>query len=454
MSSLAFSPAQLIAEVVEPLTLKARTKLVLAYSGGVDSQVLAAGLAEFAKEYSQFQYLLVYVHHGLSDNATDWQQHCEAMAAQYGLPIKVKQVAVKQGSRISLEASAREARYQALEQELSQGDILLTGHHQDDQLETLLLALKRGLGPKGLAAMGKRQRFADKAWLLRPLLEVARTDIETYAQYHQIAHIEDESNQDNRFDRNFLRLDVIPTLKARWPSIAQTAARSAQLCAEQQALIEQEISLRLPAMLVTTPHSSYAALDLTLLAQQSPLWQAQLLRGFIAQAGLHMPSSVQLQQLLNQLLHAKADAKVEFKLKPMILRRFQHCLYVCAANPNPLVAMDITLSADKLQQWVLNNEQQLIAELQYLGIRVRMPHDNEQVSVRYRANSSLRCYPHFRDKGRELKKLWQELAVPPWLRAQTPLIYFNEQLVAVVGYWVEQAFIASGTQAGLVFKLK
>ncbi len=455
-----FSPAEQIVAVVEPLTLKAGTKLVLAYSGGVDSQVLAAGLAEFAKSHTQFEYLLVHVHHGLSANAKSWQQHCEMMAVQYGLPIKTKQVEVKQGARISLEASAREARYRALEQELSQGDLLLTAHHQDDQLETLLLALKRGLGPKGLAAMGKLQAFANQTWLARPLLEVPRADIETYAQYHQIAHIEDESNQDNRFDRNFLRLDVIPTLKARWPSIAQTAARSAQLCAEQQALIEEEVNLRLPAMLVSTEHASSPVLDLRLLAQQTPLWQAQLLRGFIAQAGFSMPSSVQLQQLLTQLLQAKADAKVEIKLKPMVLRRFQHCLYIDSDHLQPLAPQTLALSiqASQLsiqdsQRWFLNDELQLVLEMRQRGVRVRMPKVDEQVSVRYGANSSLRCHPHFRDKGRELKKLWQELAVPPWLRSRIPLIYFNDQLVAVVGYWVEKTFLASEDQTGLIFTI-
>ena len=144
---------QLLARVAPEPGTKPAMKLVLAYSGGVDSEVLAYGLSRFAKAHPEYQYLLVHVHHGLSGNAGVWQAHCERRAHDYGLPIAVKSVTVASGARISLEAAAREARYDALLSELAPGDILLTAHHQDDQLETLLLALKRGLGPKGLAAM-------------------------------------------------------------------------------------------------------------------------------------------------------------------------------------------------------------------------------------------------------------------------------------------------------------
>ncbi|MCG9696160.1 tRNA lysidine(34) synthetase TilS [Shewanella sp. Isolate11] len=458
MNGSELSPAALISALIEPLQLKAGTKLVLAYSGGVDSQVLAAGLAEFANQHRQFQYLLVHVHHGLSDNAEIWQQHCEAMAREYDLAIEIKRVDVKQGARVSLEASAREARYHALKQTLTRGDVLLTAHHQDDQLETILLALKRGLGPKGLAAMGKVQSFDKRCWLLRPLLDVARSEIETYAETHHISHIEDESNQDNRFDRNFLRLEVIPALKSRWPAIAQTATRSAQLCAEQQALIEQEVNARLPAMLVNTAHASIPALDLSLLAQQSALWQAQILRGFIAHIGFEMPSSAQLKQILSQLLQAKVDAKVELKIGTMVLRRFQHCLYVESELDNLVYRQTKVISLAEVaesqsQCWLLDAGVSLLAERHEEGIRLRLPKETERVSVRFGATSSLRCHPHFRDKGRELKKLWQELAVPPWLRCRVPLIYFDDRLVAAVGYWVEKSFLATKNQPGLVFHL-
>ncbi|QYK02536.1 tRNA lysidine(34) synthetase TilS [Shewanella psychrotolerans] len=454
METPSFSPATKIAALIEQLGPAPETKLVLAYSGGVDSQVLAAGLAEFAQSHPELNYLLVHVHHGLSANAAQWAKHCELMADQYGLPIKVKQVKVESGPRVSIEAAARDARYAALTQELSAGDLLLTAHHQDDQLETLLLALKRGLGPKGLAAMGQLQVFAEHAYLVRPLLDVQRQEIEEYAKLHHIAHIEDESNQDNRFDRNFLRLDVIPALKARWPAIAATVSRSAQLCAEQQALIDDEVGARLPGMIVKIPNLAKPVLDLRLLAQHSELWRAQLLRGFIDSLGFAMPSSVQLKQILSQLLLAKEDAKVEIRLKSMVLRRFRHHLYIDKYQPSPkLMPKEIAISDNGSQGWEIANNIKLNASICDEGVRLRLPQSNELVSIRFGASGAIRCHPHFRDKGRELKKLWQELAVPPWLRDQVPLIYFNDKLVAAVGYWVEKRFIALGTDVGLRFEM-
>lgn len=455
MNATAWQPAEQIAALIAQLTPPPGTQLVLAYSGGVDSEVLAYGLAQFAKQYPEYRYLLVHVHHGLSGNADRWATHCQGRALAYGLPIKVKQVAVNTGPRVSLEAAARDARYHALAQELTAGDLLLTAHHQDDQLETLLLALKRGLGPKGLAAMGAIQAFHQDKWLLRPLLDISRQQVEQFAATHAIEHIEDESNLDNRFDRNFLRLEVIPALRARWPAIAATSARSAQLCAEQQALIDDEVASRLPAMLQDTANSSRPVLDLRLLAQQSAPWRAQLLRGFIDSLGFAMPSAAQLKQVLVQLIDAKEDAKVEIRLNAMVLRRFRHQLYIDRYQPNKKFApINIRFSDAPLQHWLITDTVSLQAKRCFHGARLRLPMADEQVSVRFGAPGSLRCHPHFRDKGRELKKLWQELAVPPWMRDQVPLIYFDDNLVAAVGYWIEKRDIAMADDVGVVFELQ
>ncbi|MDX1281724.1 tRNA lysidine(34) synthetase TilS [Shewanella colwelliana] len=461
MALPSFSPCKQIEQLIAEHRPVAGTQLVLAYSGGVDSEVLAYGLAEFAQLHPEYRYLLVHVHHGLSDNAAMWQTHCETRAKQYQLPIVVKRVQVDSGPRVSIEAAAREARYSALQSVMEPGDILLTAHHQDDQLETLLLALKRGLGPKGLAAMGTIQGLGKHFWLVRPLLDIQREQIETFANAQALAHIEDESNADSRFDRNFLRLHVIPQLKLRWPAIAATTSRSAQLCADQQALIDEEVGARLPAMLVNLPHRVFPVLDLKLLAAQRPLWRAQLLRGFIESQGHAMPSVVQLQQALSQLLDAKPDAKVEIRFQATLLRRFRHYLYLSEYQPRCNVALsnlmvDITTLplADVATRVQIDPQRQLQFFIASQGVRVRMPMPGETVSVRFAVPGSLRCHPHMRDKGRELKKLWQEFDVPPWERDSVPLLYFNERIVAAIGYWVERKFVAASDQMGLDIQLK
>ncbi|MGI2140386.1 tRNA lysidine(34) synthetase TilS [Shewanella baltica] len=443
-------------------------KLVLAYSGGVDSEVLAFGLSQFARQHPEFSYQLVYVHHGLSDNADSWAQHCLERGQHYGLPVTVERVTVNRGPRLSLEAEARKVRYQAIERHLSANDVLLTAHHEDDQLETILLALKRGQGPKGLAAMGQVQALA-QGRQLRPLLDISREQIEVYAKQQGLVHIEDESNQDDKYDRNFLRLEIIPRLKARWLSIATTASRSAALCAEQQATLDVQVSERLSLWLTQAPYHTQSVFKLDGFAEQSADWQALLLRGFIESQGFALPSKVQLNQMITQLLTAKDDAKVHIRVGECEIRRFANQVYLFKyhARPrhvkpaswtfpsqllNPLVQGDVTqLDVTQLDvkpaEVTCGEPIRLSASKQ--GPRARFPRPDEVVSVRYQLAGQCRCHPHSRGKGRELKKLWQEFGVPPWVREKVGFVFYNEQLVMAIGLWVEKSFILKSNGLGL-----
>ncbi|WP_300483951.1 tRNA lysidine(34) synthetase TilS [Shewanella sp.] len=448
-------------------------KLVLAYSGGVDSEVLAFGLSQFARQHPKFNYQLVYVHHGLSDNADAWAQHCLERGQHYGLPVTVERVTVNRGPRLSLEAEARKVRYQAIERHLTANDVLLTAHHEDDQLETILLALKRGQGPKGLAAMGQEQALA-QGRQLRPLLDISREQIEAYAKQQGLVHIEDESNQDDKFDRNFLRLEIIPRLKARWPSIATTASRSAALCAEQQATLDLQVSERLPLWLTQAPYHTQSVFKLEGFAEQSADWQALLLRGFIESQGFALPSKVQLNQIITQLLTAKDDAKVHIRVGECEIRRFANQVYLFKyharmrhAKPaswtfpsqllNPLVQGDVT-QVDVTQSDVTQLDvtsagitcgETILLSASKQGPRARFPRPDEVVSVRYQLAGQCRCHPHSRGKGRELKKLWQEFGVPPWVREKVGFMFYNEQLVMAIGLWVEKSFIVELNGLGL-----
>ena len=466
----------------EPVTAQAlnnqSAKLVLAYSGGVDSECLAYGLSLFAQKNPHIPCLLVHVHHGLSANADTWVEHCISQATKYQLPIQIERVNLTKAPRKSLEAIAREARYNVFKKYLNPSDILLTAHHQDDQLETLLLALKRGQGPKGLAAMGVMQPFNQHSWIVRPLLDVSKGQIESFAASVELKHIEDESNQDEQFDRNFLRQDIIPRLKQRWPSIAVTASRSANLCAQQQQVIEQEVNNRLPAFIDDSGAGHYSAFKLLELREQSTQWQSLLLRGYIQSQGFNLPSQSQLEQVLEQVLYAADDAKVDVHCGDYSIKRFAGKAYIVPAIKLAELAKEQKLITDKLVNFVTKPQSELISgaffELQSSellsselinteaginrlkvnvvtdGVRLRLP-NVEQVSVVFGAKGSTRCQPHFRDKGRELKKIWQELAVPPWIRSQIPLVFYNDNLVAAVGLWVDKRYLAKQQTLGFVF---
>ncbi|WP_299008592.1 tRNA lysidine(34) synthetase TilS [uncultured Shewanella sp.] len=470
MTHQAINIAQLIEKSLVKSDIHTGAKLVLAYSGGVDSAVLLHGLSEFATVHpTRFKYQLIHVHHGLSANSDEWAEHCQQQALAYQLPFTLEKVRVKTGARLSIEAEARTARYQAIAQHMQAGDVLLTAHHQDDQLETLLLALKRGLGPKGLASMGAAQSFDKDKHLLRPLLNIEREQIEHYAAEHSLCHIEDESNQDTQFDRNFLRHEIIPQLKDRWPSITKTASRSAQLCFEQQAVLDDEVANKLPLMLMVSAWGQ--GLNLTLLAEETHAWQELLLRAFIEKQGFSPLSQVQNKELLAQVLFAKSDAKQAMQVGNMLARRFGQVLYLADAKVERQLAQQYALWAKipiplawessssnlntpiclhaLIELYVARHANSQRLPQQRLMPLIRPPKATEIVTLRFGISGRTRCQPHFRDKGRELKKLWQELNIAPWARSRVPMIFYNEKLVCAVGYWVEKGFVLKQASASV-----
>lgn len=402
--------------------------LLLGYSGGLDSHVLLALLAEFVAEHPGFSLKVVHVHHGLNPLADAWAEHCRATCASLGLDCEVVRVAVRVGPRESLEAKAREARYAALAARLPAGGCLLTAHHQDDQLETLLLALKRGAGPRGLAAMAASQPFAGGE-LRRPLLPFSRAELQAWAQARELCWIEDDSNQDERFDRNFLRQRVLPLLLARWPSLGATASRSAELCAEQEVLLAE-----LAAEDLARAQRPDGSLCLASLEGLSAPRRHQLLRHWLRGLTGQVPSRQQLLRIWPEVVLAQADARPELHWAAGSLRRFQGRLYQVpvlapvSAAPLPLpLAQPLSLPAG-LGCLTLHQ----VAT----GAQLRTPNRDEPVTVRFAAPGGLRLQPLGRAGSRPLKKLWQEYGIPPWQRGRWPLLFFGEQLVAAAGLFV------------------
>ncbi|BCV67371.1 tRNA(Ile)-lysidine synthase [Shewanella carassii] len=493
--------------LLDQIGATADNHLWLGYSGGMDSELLAYTLARFRQTHSNtpYQISLVHVHHGLSRNADAWAAHCRQRAEHYGLNFVLRKVQLELGPRVSIEAEARRARYQAIAELLNPGDILLTAHHQDDQLETLLLALKRGQGPKGLAAMGQAQHLAlisraesAPCWQLRPMLDSSRAQIEQAVASLELPYINDESNQDTQYDRNFLRAEVIPVLKQRWPSIATTASRSAALCAEQQLLLDEVSAEKLQPLLGRCRFSGVRVLDSAGLKVLSPQWQAQLLRQFIQMQRLPLPAQVQLQQALAQLLDAREDAQLELSFKGLLLKRYGQQIYAMAplpgaafqlldgagatedlaANPSKLtlsqkqlqalsqgqsLSVGLTSPWQRLELTLADSgprvalaqvmAPQLASLSASLGAKVQLSDTAAAPELLMGLKGSYRCQPHNRDKGRELKKLWHELGVPPWLRDRVPLLMQNGRLLALAGGFVERSALASGSEPGIVLKL-
>jgi tRNA(Ile)-lysidine synthase len=406
--------------------LGAHRQLLVAFSGGLDSSVLLHLLVGLRQQLPDLQLRAVHVHHGLSGFADQWVTHCQQQCVAWQLPLVVQRVQVdsQQGG---IEAAARTARYSAFASTLAAGETLLTAQHLDDQCETFLLALKRGSGPAGLSAMAAQTSLGNNH-LLRPLLGLSRQQLEAYAQQHQLSWIDDDSNQDPRFDRNFLRLQVLPLLNQRWPHFAAATARSASLCAEQEQLLDELLVEQLHKLL-----DDERTLAIDGLLTCSPARRFALLRRWIALFGVTMPSREQLQRLWEEVALSREDAEPQLQLGQYQFRRFRHRLYLL-----PLMAdlREISLS------WSLDEPLKLPDGLGELvsgegDICLRAPQSQQKVSIRFSAQGKQRILG--RAHSRPIKKLWQELGIPPWQRERTPLIYYDDQLIAALGIFVSEA---------------
>jgi len=432
----------------------ANRNILIAYSGGVDSQVILHCLASLKNQDRLKASLRVcHIDHGLSENSVQWQDFATEQCNQLNIPIEIVCVNVQVQAQKSLEALARDARYNALKSVAKDGDLIVTGHHSDDQVETFLLALKRGSGLKGLSAMQKEMKLGQQL-LVRPLLNFSRADIERYAKEHQLAWIEDESNIDERFDRNFLRHQISPKLSKRWPSINSTIARSAEHCFEAQQLLDELAQQDLAKSQLSTRVLDTA----TLLA----LTQARFnntLRYFLSMHNILMPSSQQLQQVRLQLC-AEGDKSPMVQLANCCLRRYknelhltdifkdlsswQKTLNLTAATGTKLLALP-----DNLGRLTFSIGKTADHQKHCWQATILAPKPEQIVSISF-VHQNPKCSPQYRQHSRSLKKVLQELAIPPWLRKRTPFVFYDGVLVAVLGQFVCKEYLADHTTEALV----
>ncbi|MEJ8325314.1 tRNA lysidine(34) synthetase TilS [Kosakonia sacchari] len=411
-------------------------QFLVAFSGGLDSTVLLHKLMLWRQQLPELRLRAIHIHHGLSPHADAWAEHCEDICARWQIPLSVVRVQVVNNGE-GIEAQARNARYQAFADALMPGEVLVTAQHLDDQCETFLLALKRGSGPAGLAAMPASMPFAGTQ-LIRPLLTQTRDELHQWALHHALSWIEDESNADASFDRNFLRLQVLPVLAARWPHFADAVARSAALCGEQEQLLDELLAEELDA--ATTAEG---ALELAPLYRLSDARRRALLRRWLAQRGAAMPSRAMLDRLWQEVALAREDASPCLRLGEFEVRRYQSSLWWIRA---------IDSQRDTQLPWVAPFEPLTLpaglGELSLLaGGDIRPPNTEEAVSIRFQAPGMLHIVG--RSGGRKLKKIWQELGVAPWRRDTTPLLFYGETLMAAAGLFVTQEGAKSAEQTGV-----
>lgn len=464
--------------------------LIIAYSGGVDSQVLLQVIHQLKVNAAITNDVSVcHVNHGLSPNAHEWHNFAEQQCLQVALPFIPLSVSLDLTQGKSVEALARDARYQALINVSSSPVVILTGHHLDDQAETFLLAMKRGAGVKGLSSMNEISTLEQHV-LGRPLIGISRQDIVSFANKNNLDWIEDESNQDNKYDRNFLRNEIIPQLVERWPSIASTISRSAQHCQQSQTLLDELAEIDYQACVDEKDHT---ALNIPSLLQLSGARFNNLFRYFLTTLERPMPSAAQLNQIRLQM-------EADVQQTPLVIwgenacRRFQEKLFITpvyndisaqalSINIEHLVFTsldtDLDINLDKTEKTELTEtielpdglgtlyfsvidteveQQNLLVERFPLADNVNieviseqtitLKRDTSKIKVLFKHNNP-KVLPDFRQHHRPLKKVLQELNIPVWQRKRLPLLFIDDELAVVAGQFICQPFLPSENNLNL-----
>jgi len=435
------SSDRLIDQTAEHLAaLSCRGKhILLGLSGGIDSVVLLHVLATLASRL-EFQLSALHVHHGISPHADDWAQFCLDLCAGYNIQCKVAQVDIKPlRERLGIEAAARQLRHAALaEQDCA---FIALAHHADDQAETLLLQLLRGAGVRGASAMPLARQQANRV-VIRPLLNVSRAELLDYAQHHALRRVEDESNRDESYPRNFVRHRVLGLLQEKFPACRETLARSAQHFAEAAELLD-ELAAR---DAVDAIDRETLAVDA--LSRLSVPRAKNLLRYFLHQCGAPMPQNKQLEQMLRQLCSARTDAAVCVQFGNWQVRRFQGRAHLLPLLPPFDPALCLPWQEEEALFWQPLQKELRFSRRKGEGVSL-CKLQSDRVTLRLRCGGeSLRLHPHA--ARRTLKHLFQEWHVPPWQRERLPLLYCGEKLVCVVGVAVAVEFQAQAEEQSVM----
>ena len=410
---------------------------IVAYSGGLDSTVLLHALVTYA-HIAPTTLSAIHIDHRLHPQSHEWAVACCERARALGVTCEVRIAGDPPVSGSGIEQWAREMRYAAFADAVAPGDVVVMAHHRDDLAETVLMRLMRGAGPEGLMGM-PATRALGRGQLLRPLLSVTRSDIEDYARAHELAWSDDPSNADPAFDRNYVRHHVLPVLQARWPGAVNRIAQAAELQAEAAAGLRAGAD----SALGESTHAAHGGLVLAAITDTRPGLLSWVLRRWLEREGLPVPDAVHLAEI-QRMVFARADANPLVAYKGAQVRRYRGCLYA-GWPPGDIdltprewdVATPLRLAWGELRAVPAHGEGIALAALA-----------GRTVSVRFRTGGE-RCRLPGRAHRHTLKHLFQQWGVPPWQRADTPLVYVDGELAAVGGFCVCEPYAAAAGDGGL-----
>lgn len=411
---------------------------VLGYSGGLDSSVLLHAMAKFSEGNTNFQFKCVHINHGLQKEADAWQKHCKETASKLGVEFQSFQLNESCPRGESLEAWARAQRYSIFQSLLDANTALITAHHQDDQVETFFLNLFRGSGVAGLSSM-PTVKILGQGLHVRPLLALTRADLEQYAQKNDLTWIEDPSNKNEDFDRNYLRNKLLPSLQGRWQGLYKIISATSRRMQDTQKLLQEMAEQDLKQCL-----NSKGALSLILFKQLSLVRQKNLLLHWPKKNYLDIPGQRHVEQCLSNLCLDNESMSGCVSWGNTELRRYRDYLYLMSKQKE---------EKNDFFQWNIYESKKLPSGKLSATIKIgkglkKELFSNETCEIRFRqGGESIYC----ENNGThvDVKNLFQEFGVLPWYRNAIPLIYLNDELAHIPGIMTNTKFIVDKENEGV-----
>ncbi len=390
----------------------------------------------------QLKLSAVHVEHGISPRAGQWSAFCQTLCDRLAIPLSIYRLRIRKQPRQSLEAVARQARYQIFEK--IQADYVVLAHHQDDQVETLMLQLLRGAGVKGLSAMPVVRLLepSESVKLFRPLLDIPRTAILDYARRHDLSWITDESNLDTSFDRNFLRHRILPLLEQRYPAYRKTLTRSGRHLGEAAHLLDELAQIDAGNIMIAD------RISLQGLRTLDPLRAKNLLRHLLAQRMVRLPNTAKLEEILYQLYHIQPDTRFQCVIDTLAIHCYRGVIEFLPVDHKSESISPIIWQGE--QHLIIGSPKSTLEFTRQINAGIDLNKLSQQVvTIRSRVGGE-RFQPDCKRPRRSLKKILQEAAFPPWKRNALPLLFCGERLVWVAEIGIDCNFQVQTGDTGLV----
>ncbi|CAL4318935.1 tRNA lysidine(34) synthetase TilS [Buchnera aphidicola] len=400
--------------------IKKNQRILISYSGGLDSTVLLYQLIPFTKKYPFLKIRAIHINHNIEKNALLWSQHCKKICKKNQIELVIKKNKLK--IKNNVQETARNIRYKIIKKHMIKGEILLTSHHLNDQCETLFLALKRGSGPSGLSGIPEIQSLGHDKYIIRPLLKKSKNELLEWALLNKIQWIDDDSNLIDKYDRNFIRNNIINLIEKRWNFFIKNCVKSMKLCDNQTIALNyflDEILLKIKTIDNAIPIETFH--------NYPKVVQKSLIRRWIFLYTKNVISYIQTQEIYYKIIQNKKNTKYIITIKKYEIRRYKNYIFQIKkfkSLKNTIIFWHNTKKPLKL----INKLGYIIPEKK--GIQVPYPKNSDLVSIRFTINKKTLLND---SKIKNMKNIWQKNKIPPWYRNQIPALFYNDQLIAIMG---------------------